>query len=59
MNLEATPENTSEAEADKGEEEDDNGDSNDLDLPPVYGRASVIARQLKEKRACNSILSKY
>jgi hypothetical protein len=58
-NLDATPENTSEAEADEGEEDDDDGDSNDLDLLPVYGRASATARQLKEKRARNSILPKY
>jgi hypothetical protein len=42
-NLDATPENTSEAEADKGEEEDNNN-SNNLDLLLIYGQASIIAR---------------
>ena len=43
MNLDTTPENISEAEANEGKEED-NDDLNNLDLLPVYGRASVIVR---------------
>jgi hypothetical protein len=35
MNLDTTPENTSKAEVDKGEEEDNNN-LNNLDLLPVY-----------------------
>jgi hypothetical protein len=43
MNLDTTPENISKAEADKGEKEDNNN-SNNLDLLPIYGQASAIAR---------------
>jgi hypothetical protein len=43
MNLDTISENISKAEADKGKEEDNNN-LNNLDLLPIYGQASIIAK---------------